>query len=111
VVFSPDGHRLASASIDGTVRMWNPDTGQLIGAPLTGHSGPVVAVAFSADGHKLASAGGDGAVRLWPTLATPADLCAKLTMNMSDKQWHDWISADIGYIELCPGLPRTPDSG
>ena len=59
VVFSSDGHWLASASKDATVRLWNPDTGQPIGAPLTGHTGPVGGVAFSPDGHRLATAGED----------------------------------------------------
>ena len=32
VAVSPDGHRLATASDDNTVRIWNADTGQPIGA-------------------------------------------------------------------------------
>ena len=109
---APTGHRLAVGREDGSVRLWDIDTGQPIGAPLTGHTDQVWGVAFSPDGHRIASVSDDRTVRLWnadngatPWRPAPGTLAA----NMSRKQWHDWVSPDIAYIALCPGLPIAAD--
>ena len=111
VAFSPDGRRLASGSTDQMLRLWDAQTGQPIGAPLQGHTSSVTSVAFSPDGTRLVSGSEDETLRLWPAPdAWPNELCAKLTQNMSRKQWRDQVSPAIEYQEQCPGLPIPPDA-
>jgi WD40 repeat protein len=64
VSFSPDGRTLATASDDGTVRLWDVATGKTR-TTLTGHTDRATAVGFSPDGRTLATASIDGTVRLW----------------------------------------------
>lgn len=56
--------RLASASSDETVKLWNIATGTWA-ATLEGHSGRGHSVAFSHDSSVLASASCDRTVKVW----------------------------------------------
>ena len=55
LAWSPDGARLASASSDQRIQVWDAQTGRRVGE-LVGHKGQVRCVAWSPDGRHLASA-------------------------------------------------------
>ncbi len=63
VSFSPDGQTIASASEDGTIKLWTLEGEEF--KTLLGHSGPVNDVSFSPNGQIIASADRYGAVKLW----------------------------------------------
>ena len=62
--WSPDGKRLASASYDKTVIVWDAQTGEKVRS-LEGHSDWVNKVSWSPDGKRLASASEDKTVIVW----------------------------------------------
>ncbi len=64
VAFSPDGARIASASFDHSVRLWNAKTFESV-KDFHHHSDFVYAVAFSPDGKRLVSASKDRTVQLF----------------------------------------------
>jgi WD40 repeat protein len=74
LAWSPDGTRVASASYDQTVQVWEAKTGRQI-LTYKGHVAPVWAVAWSLDGKRIVSGTGaagihgpvtsDNSVRVW----------------------------------------------
>jgi len=81
--------KLASGSVDGTVKIWNVETGQCLRA-LTGHIGSVTSVTWHpGDGTKVVSGSVDRTVQIWD-VATGA--CLRTleghSRGVSSVTWH-----------------------
>jgi len=63
--FSPDGSRLLTWTMDDmTARVWDVQSGQPLGTPLS-HTAEVNSAEFSPDGSKIVTASSDRTARLW----------------------------------------------
>jgi WD40 repeat protein/DNA-binding SARP family transcriptional activator/energy-coupling factor transporter ATP-binding protein EcfA2 len=63
VAFGPDGRRLVTSSLDGTVRVWDVASGETVRSVTL--DGAAMAVDFGADGWRVAVAHEDGRLALW----------------------------------------------
>jgi WD40 repeat protein len=69
VAYSPDGRTLASGSEDGSVILWDPETGEAR-QTLKGHAKGIAALQFSRTGDRMMSASSDGVIQLWALAAS-----------------------------------------
>ncbi len=85
VTFSPDGTILASTGHDNVVILWNVQTHEIIGQPLTG-----INMAFSPDGKMLAIIADDRSMTLWDVktqqvIRKAPNLCCGVTFSPDGK--------------------------
>ena len=64
LAFTSDSKLLASGSVDKTIVLWDPVTGNQLRA-LKGHTGTVGSIAFSPDDKQLASGSADNTIKLF----------------------------------------------
>src|SRR5258706_281875 len=65
VSYSPNETRVVTGSYDNTIRIWDAESGAVIGEPLTGHTSLVLSVAYSPDGRHIISGSYDSTIRIW----------------------------------------------
>ena len=64
IAYSPDGSLIATSSLDGSIRFWNPADGSLL-RTIAGHSAGVRSIDFSPDGLLIASGSDDRTAKIW----------------------------------------------
>lgn len=102
--------RLASASLDGTVRLWNVSRPEAEPIVLADHQGWVWTVTFNPRGDELVSGGADRTVRVWTTRTAElaGEICGAVTRNPTRAEWTEYLGADVEYVKICPKLPDPP---
>jgi len=90
ITFSPDGTQFATSSSDGSAKIWDVETGELIHT-LSGHEAWVTDISYSPDGKRLATASLDSTAWIW------------------DVATGEWLSTLIGHYATVFRTTFSPD--
>jgi WD40 repeat protein/DNA-binding SARP family transcriptional activator len=98
IVFDPLRERLATASGDGTAKLWDARTGAEL-LTLSAHSGPVISISISPDGTRLATGSRDGTVRVYTLLLDELVTLARerVTRSLTDEECQRFL-----HLAQCP---------
>ena len=64
--WAPHGSSVVTTTRNGVVQIWNSETGQAVGSPLSDPAG-IYLTEFTPDGQQILTANRDGFIRLWDT--------------------------------------------
>jgi WD40 repeat protein len=91
--------KIFSSSEDRTVRIWELSTGHALKSILTGHTGPINAIALTPDGNRIVSASEDASLRIFDS--ETGEPCT-LPLRMSEPMFSASVSHD-GALVACSG--------
>ena len=97
-IFTPEG-RLVAGCDDGSIRVWNVQTGALL-QTLTGHHEQILGLAVSPDGRVIASGSVDYTIRLWDSRTGD---CLRVLQGDDSAVW------SLTFSSVVKNLPLTPD--
>jgi hypothetical protein len=76
IMYSPDGTQVVSgchqlSKTCHTIKFQDAETGDVVGKPLSGHTGEISHIAFSSDESRIISGSGDKTIRIWDAKTAP----------------------------------------
>jgi WD40 repeat protein len=101
--WSPDGARLLTTSWDGTARVWDAATGDLL-LTLTGHTRAVSGGGWSPDGARLLTTSWDGTARVWD--AATGEQIGFEAEHLPNGEVAVWSAPDHHLLGASPGAWR-----
>jgi WD40 repeat protein len=111
MAMSPDGKTLVMGAANGTLSMWDADTGKA-SKQLTGHKASIRGLAYSGDGRLFASVDESHSLRVWKADGTfdreyKASYMSRAVAAASDGSWILTGSSDARIVRL-PAPPAAP---
>ncbi len=107
LAFCPANRLIASSSFDGSIRIWDSQNPGVSPVVINQNGSWVRSLAFNSEGSRLVTGSRqENRLRVWIT--NPGDMasriCERLTRNLTQSEWNQFIGEDIPYMESCPQL-------